>query len=158
MLTICFATTDHFLITHILYCIWYWTWGLSLYEQWDKFYSRFSGTDYFHIVDDKLFANASLDRDIIGPPGGPGPHVKIQVRCVVWEEKTGIQYVQTNILTIDILDEDDNPPTVQGETSIAITLEDFSKVTLQYQRAKSTQCSKLAFATIVRVPWYQLTS
>lgn len=90
-------------------------------------YELLNGTDYFHIVDDKLFANASLDRDIIGPPGGPGPHVKIQVRCVVWEEKTGIQYVQTNILTIDILDEDDNPPTVQGETSIAITLEDFSK-------------------------------
>ncbi|TGZ49239.1 Proto-oncogene tyrosine-protein kinase receptor Ret [Temnothorax longispinosus] len=93
----------------------------------NNFYSRLSGTDYFHIVDGELFANASLDRDVIGPPGGPGPHVKIQVRCVVWEQKTGMQYVQTDFLTIDILDEDDNPPTVQGETSIAITLQDFSK-------------------------------
>ncbi|XP_077274013.1 protein kinase receptor Ret oncogene [Temnothorax americanus] len=90
-------------------------------------YELLNGTDYFHIVDGELFANASLDRDVIGPPGGPGPHVKIQVRCVVWEQKTGMQYVQTDVLTIDILDEDDNPPTVQGETSIAITLQDFSK-------------------------------
>jgi len=80
------------------------------------------------------------------------------VRCIVWEEKTGMQHVQTDVLTIDVLDEDDNPPTVQGETSIAITLEDFSKVTLQYQRAKSSQCSKLTLATIVRVTWDQLTS
>lgn len=90
-------------------------------------YELLNGTDYFHVVDGKLFANASLDRDVIGPPGGPGPHVKIQVRCVVWEEKTGMQHVQTDVLTIDILDEDDNPPTVQGNTSIAITLPEFSK-------------------------------
>ncbi|XP_012542287.1 proto-oncogene tyrosine-protein kinase receptor Ret [Monomorium pharaonis] len=90
-------------------------------------YELLNGTDYFHIVDGKLFANASLDRDVIGPPpGGPGPHVKIQVRCVIWEE-TGIQYAQTEVLTIDVLDEDDNPPKAQGETSINITLEDFSK-------------------------------
>jgi len=94
--------------------------------------SSFSGTDYFYVVDGKLFANASLDRDVIGPPGGPGPHIKIQVRCVVWEEKTGMQHVQTNVFTIDVLDEDDNPPTVQGNTSIAITLQEFSKVILQY--------------------------
>ncbi|KMQ91158.1 proto-oncogene tyrosine-protein kinase receptor ret [Lasius niger] len=79
------------------------------------------------IVDDKLFANASLDRDTIGPPGGPGPRVQIEVRCVVWDEKTGMQYVKTDVLTIDILDQDDNPPTAQGNTSIAITLPDFSE-------------------------------
>ncbi|KAL0112809.1 hypothetical protein PUN28_012223 [Cardiocondyla obscurior] len=90
-------------------------------------YELLNGTDYFYVVDGKLFANESLDRDVIGPPGGPGPHVKIEVRCIVWEEKTGMQHVQTNVLTIDVLDEDDNPPMVQGKTSIAITLEDFSK-------------------------------
>lgn len=89
-------------------------------------YELSNGSDYFHIVDDMLYANASLDRDIIGPPGGPGPRVQIQVRCVVWE-KTGIQYVLTNILTIDILDQNDNPPTAQGKTSIAITLPDFTE-------------------------------
>ncbi|XP_025989193.1 proto-oncogene tyrosine-protein kinase receptor Ret isoform X1 [Solenopsis invicta] len=89
-------------------------------------YELLNGTDYFHVDDGKLFANASLDRDVIGPPGGPGPHVKVQVRCVVWE-KTGTQYVQTEVLTIDVLDEDDNPPIAQRETSIAITLKDFSK-------------------------------
>jgi len=115
----------------------------------------FLGTDYFHIVDGQLFANASLDRDIIGPPGGPGPHVKIQVRCVVWEEKTGMQHVQTDVLTIDVLDEDDNLPTVQGNTSIAITLQEFSKVTVSKSELEQI---KLALATIVRVAWNQLTS
>ncbi|XP_072765447.1 proto-oncogene tyrosine-protein kinase receptor Ret isoform X2 [Anoplolepis gracilipes] len=88
-------------------------------------YELSNGNDYFHIVDGKLFANASLDRDIIGPPGGPGPRVQIQVKCVVWEQKTGMQHVQTDILTINILDQDDNPPTAQGKTSITITLPDF---------------------------------
>lgn len=111
---------------------------LEAKEQRDKCYSHLSGTDYFHVVDGKLFANASLDRDVIGPPGGPGPHVKIQVRCVVWEEKTGVQHVQEDVLTIDVLDQDDNPPTVQGKTSITIKLQDFSKVILQYQRTKSS--------------------
>lgn len=84
-----------------------------------------------------MFANASLDRDIIGPPGGPGPRIQIEVRCVVWE-KTGVQHVQTNVLTIDILDQDDNPPIAQGKTSIAITLSDFPEVSLHYQTAKSS--------------------
>ncbi|KAM0734995.1 Proto-oncogene tyrosine-protein kinase receptor Ret [Formica fusca] len=89
-------------------------------------YELSNGSDYFHIVDNKLFANASLDRDIIGPPGGPGPRVQIEVRCVVWE-KNGAQHVQTDVLTINILDQDDNPPTAQGNTSIAITLPDFTE-------------------------------
>ncbi|KYN39021.1 Proto-oncogene tyrosine-protein kinase receptor Ret [Trachymyrmex septentrionalis] len=38
-----------------------------------------------------------------------------------------MQHVQTNVFTIDVLDENDNPPTVQGNTSIAITLQEFSK-------------------------------
>ncbi|XP_050459947.1 proto-oncogene tyrosine-protein kinase receptor Ret isoform X1 [Cataglyphis hispanica] len=87
-------------------------------------YELSNGNDYFYIDGNKLFANASLDRDIIGPPGGPGPRIQIEVRCVVWEN-TGMQHVQTNVLTIDILDQDDNPPTAQGKTSIAITLSDF---------------------------------
>lgn len=105
-----------------------------------------------------MFANASLDRDTIGPPGGPGPRVQIEVRCVVWEEKTGMQYVRTDVLTIDILDQDDNPPTAQGNTSIAITLSDFSEVSLQYQRARSSQWCKLMLLKQFRVTWNQLTS
>jgi len=50
-----------------------------------------------------------------------------------------MQHVQTDVLNIDVLDEDDNPPIVQGNTSIAITLQEFSKVTLQYQRANSNR-------------------
>lgn len=91
---------------------------------------RPAGTEYFHTADGKLFANASLDRDILGPPGGPGPRVKIQVRCVVWTESTGRQYVQTDVLTVDILDEDDNPPAVQGDSSVAIALQDFTVVSM----------------------------
>ncbi|XP_029175598.1 proto-oncogene tyrosine-protein kinase receptor Ret [Nylanderia fulva] len=89
-------------------------------------YELSNGTDYFHIDNGKLFANASLDRDTISSPG-PGPRVQIEVKCVVWEEKTGTQHVQSDILTIDILDQDDNPPTVQGNTSISITLPDFTE-------------------------------
>ncbi|GAB1866896.1 Proto-oncogene tyrosine-protein kinase receptor ret [Camponotus japonicus] len=90
-------------------------------------YELSNRSDYFHIVDNKLFANASLDRDIIGPPGGPGPRVQLQVSCVVWEKKTGEQHIQTNDITINILDQDDNPPIVQNNTSIAITLSDFTE-------------------------------
>lgn len=99
-------------------------------------YFYFSGTDYFYVVDDKLFANASLDRDVIGPPGGPGPHIKIQVRCVVWEETTGMQHAQTDVLHIDILDQDDNPPRVQDNTSIAIWLGDSTEEVRLYRGAR----------------------
>ncbi|RLU21488.1 hypothetical protein DMN91_005861 [Ooceraea biroi] len=100
-----------------------------------KFHVRYdllNETDYFQILKNKLYANASLDRDTIGPPGGPGPSVDIEVRCVVWEEETGTQHIRMNVLTIDILDQDDNPPTVQGETTIDIDidinrLQDFTK-------------------------------
>lgn len=74
-----------------------------------------------------LFANASLDRDVQGPPGGPGPYVKVKVNCVVWESN-GRQYIQTSVITVDILDQDDNPPVVQGNSSIAIALRDFTVV------------------------------
>lgn len=74
-----------------------------------------------------LFANASLDRDILGPPGGPGPHVKIEVNCVVWESN-GSQYMRTKVITVDILDQNDNPPVVQGNKSIVKALPDFTVV------------------------------
>ncbi|KAL6260698.1 hypothetical protein P5V15_008221 [Pogonomyrmex californicus] len=91
-------------------------------------YELLNGTDYFHVIDDKLYANASLDRDVIASyPRGPGPRIKVEVRCVVYEENTGLQHVQTDVLTINILDEDDNPPIAQNKTSISIQLQDFSK-------------------------------
>lgn len=93
-----------------------------------ELYFYFSGTDYFYTNDGKLFAKAYLDRDIIGPPGGPGPRVMVHVRCVVWDGKTGMQYVQTDVLTVDVLDQDDNPPISQTNSSIFIKLEDFSAV------------------------------
>lgn len=89
---------------------------------------NFLGTEYFHVTNDALFANSSLDRDSWGPPGGPGPRVAVQVQCVVWEETTGIQYAPVKILTVDVLDQDDNPPMAQGNNSIAITLRDFTAV------------------------------
>lgn len=45
-------------------------------------------------------------------------------------ERTGLQYVQTAVLTIDILDQDDNPPVMQGNSSIIINIEDFVAVSL----------------------------
>ncbi|XP_076755260.1 protein kinase receptor Ret oncogene [Xylocopa sonorina] len=89
-------------------------------------YKLLNGTEYFHASNDTLVANAFLDRDIMGPPGGPGPRVTVQVQCVVWEEVTGIQYAPIDTLHVDILDQDDNPPMVQGnDDSIAITLGEF---------------------------------
>ncbi|XP_032666681.1 proto-oncogene tyrosine-protein kinase receptor Ret isoform X1 [Odontomachus brunneus] len=88
-------------------------------------YELLNGKNYFHTVDGKLFANASLDRDVRGPPGGPGPRVIVKVNCVVWES-TGRQYTQTRDITIDILDQNDNPPVVQGNKSIAMELRDFT--------------------------------
>ncbi|XP_066584360.1 proto-oncogene tyrosine-protein kinase receptor Ret [Prorops nasuta] len=88
-------------------------------------YELMNGNEYFQINDNLLYSNASLDRDVRGPPGGPGPHVAVEVRCVVYEEKTGVQHVATNILDIDILDQDDNPPIAQTSNVVEIALKDF---------------------------------
>ncbi|XP_076183798.1 protein kinase receptor Ret oncogene isoform X2 [Ptiloglossa arizonensis] len=88
-------------------------------------YKLLNGTEYFHVANDTLFANASLDRDALGPPGGPGPRVAVQVQCVVWEGTTGYQYAPIKVLDVDILDQDDNAPMAQGNDSITIALRDF---------------------------------
>ncbi|XP_019697770.2 proto-oncogene tyrosine-protein kinase receptor Ret isoform X1 [Harpegnathos saltator] len=104
-------------------------------------YELLNGTKYFHAVDGMLFANASLDRDILDTSvphmtsanasldqnnlSGPGPLVMVEVNCVIWET-SGRQYTQTKVIAIDILDEDDNPPSMQGNNSIVKELEDFS--------------------------------
>ncbi|OAD57018.1 hypothetical protein WN48_02817, partial [Eufriesea mexicana] len=86
-----------------------------------------SRTEYFYASNDTLFANAFLDRDALGPPpAGPGPRVTLQVQCVVYEEITGRQYVSINVIHVDILDQDDNPPMAQGNDSIDITLREFT--------------------------------
>ncbi|XP_031844138.2 protein kinase receptor Ret oncogene [Nomia melanderi] len=78
-------------------------------------YNLLNGTDYFSAVNDTLFANPSLDRDALGPPpAGPGPRVTVQVRCVVWDELTGVQYAPIKLLHVDVLDQDDNPPIAQN--------------------------------------------
>ena len=90
---------------------------------------QFSGTEYFHVSNDTLFANAFLDRDLLGPaPGGPGPRVVVQVQCVVWEEITGVQYAPIDTLRIDVLDQDDNPPMAQGNDSVNVSLGEFTAV------------------------------
>ncbi|XP_017887331.1 proto-oncogene tyrosine-protein kinase receptor Ret [Ceratina calcarata] len=90
-------------------------------------YKLLNGTEYFHVSNDSLFANALLDRDTLGPPpGGPGPRITVQVQCVVWEENTGIQHAPINTLHVDVLDQDDNPPMAQGNDSITITLGEFT--------------------------------
>ncbi|XP_034952246.1 proto-oncogene tyrosine-protein kinase receptor Ret isoform X2 [Chelonus insularis] len=89
-------------------------------------YELLNGTRYFHILNEDLYSNASLDRDTVDNPGGPGAHVDIQVRCVIWNEKSGNQYSHETNLNIDILDLDDNPPVAQTNTNVAITLRDFS--------------------------------
>ncbi|XP_047362057.1 proto-oncogene tyrosine-protein kinase receptor Ret isoform X1 [Vespa velutina] len=89
-------------------------------------YELLNGTNYFHVINNTLYANSSLDRDVLGPVGGPGPRVNIEVRCLVYEEITGIQYALLRILGIDILDQDDNPPIAQMDTVVEITLRDFT--------------------------------
>ncbi|XP_034194422.2 protein kinase receptor Ret oncogene isoform X2 [Osmia lignaria lignaria] len=89
-------------------------------------YKLLNGTEYFQATNNTLVANAFLDRDAVGPPGGPGPRITLQVQCIVWEETTGIQYAPISLLHVDILDQDDNPPMAQGNDSIAITLRDFT--------------------------------
>ncbi|XP_029046222.2 proto-oncogene tyrosine-protein kinase receptor Ret [Osmia bicornis bicornis] len=89
-------------------------------------YKLLNGTEYFQATNNTLVANAFLDRDVVGPPGGPGPRITLQVQCIVWEETTGIQYAPISLLHVDILDQDDNPPMAQGNDSIAITLRDFT--------------------------------
>uniref|UniRef100_A0A0C9RNG2 RET protein n=1 Tax=Fopius arisanus TaxID=64838 RepID=A0A0C9RNG2_9HYME len=88
-------------------------------------YELLNGSDYFYILDDEVHANASLDRDTVNYPGGPGPHVDLGVRCFLWEERTGRQYIHEMNLDIDILDLDDNPPIAQIDTNVEIELSDF---------------------------------
>ncbi|XP_076386974.1 protein kinase receptor Ret oncogene [Megachile rotundata] len=89
-------------------------------------YKLLNGTEYFRATSNELYSRVALDRDAVGPPGGPGPRVAVQLQCVVWDEITGTQYAPITVIHVDILDQNDNPPTVQGNDSIAITLRDFS--------------------------------
>ncbi|KAK2581248.1 hypothetical protein KPH14_008038 [Odynerus spinipes] len=88
-------------------------------------YELLNGTEYFQVINNTLYANASLDRDALGPAGGPGPRIDIEIRCVVYEEKTGDQHALISTLGIDILDQDDNPPIAQTDSVVEITLRDF---------------------------------
>lgn len=91
-------------------------------------YELLNGTEYFHIFDDDLYSNASLDRDTVDYPGGPGPHIEPRVRCVIWDERSGRQYTHEANLDVDVLDLDDNPPVAQTSTNVEITLRDFTVV------------------------------
>nr|XP_033321805.1 proto-oncogene tyrosine-protein kinase receptor Ret isoform X1 [Megalopta genalis] len=89
-------------------------------------YHLLNGTEYFHVVNNTLFANASLDRDRLGPwPAGPGPRITLKVQCVLYEETTGLQYAPIKLLDVDVLDQDDNAPYAQGNDSMAIKLDEF---------------------------------
>ncbi|XP_014298126.1 proto-oncogene tyrosine-protein kinase receptor Ret isoform X1 [Microplitis demolitor] len=89
-------------------------------------YELLNGTEYFHIVNEDFYSNALLDRDTVDYPGGPGAHVEVQVKCVVRNENSGIQYSHETNLDIDILDLDDNPPIAQISNNVEITLRDFT--------------------------------
>ncbi|XP_058807437.1 uncharacterized protein LOC131673446 isoform X2 [Phymastichus coffea] len=88
-------------------------------------YELLNGTEFFHLLDNKLYSNESLDRDTLNPPKGIGPSAHINVRCVIWEENTGIQYTIERVLSIDILDQNDNPPISQTSEIVEIQLKDF---------------------------------
>ncbi|XP_014222291.1 proto-oncogene tyrosine-protein kinase receptor Ret isoform X1 [Trichogramma pretiosum] len=88
-------------------------------------YDLLNGTEFFHLSNDRLWANASLDRDSWDKPRGTGPRAACEVRCVVWDETTGIQYTREKVLHVDVLDENDNPPVSQTNTSVHIYLKDF---------------------------------
>lgn len=69
-----------------------------------------------------------MDRDTVDYPGGPGAHVEVQVKCIVRNEQSGVEYTHETNLDIDILDLDDNPPIAQISNSVEITLRDFTAV------------------------------
>ncbi|XP_014203448.1 proto-oncogene tyrosine-protein kinase receptor Ret [Copidosoma floridanum] len=90
-------------------------------------YELLNGTNFFYLVNDKLYANESLDRDARKPPKGTGPEVSVELRCGVWEETTGMQYTVGRVLSIDVLDQNDNPPISQTNGSVEFHLSEFTK-------------------------------
>ncbi|KAI4473212.1 hypothetical protein M0802_016253, partial [Mischocyttarus mexicanus] len=89
-------------------------------------YELENGTDYFRVINNTLYTNSSLDRDTFEPAGGPGPQIDISILCIVYENTTGIQHAFSNILNIEILDQDDNPPVIQdNKTFVEVIVQDF---------------------------------
>jgi hypothetical protein len=64
----------------------------------------------------------------LSPPKGTGPRADINVRCVIWENITGNQYTIDKVLSIDVLDQNDNPPIPQTNENVEIHLKDFTQV------------------------------
>ncbi|KAF7996198.1 hypothetical protein HCN44_001830 [Aphidius gifuensis] len=86
-------------------------------------YELLNATDYFYILNNgEFYANAMLDRD----SQYPGPNIDIEIRCLVYDETTGQQFIHQNNINVDILDIDDNPPIAQTNTTITIHLKDFT--------------------------------
>lgn len=93
-----------------------------------NFFFFFLGTEYFQIINENFYSKPLLDRDTVDYPGGPGAHVEVQVKCIVRNEQSGVEYTHETNLDIDILDLDDNPPIAQISNSVEITLRDFTAV------------------------------
>lgn len=87
-------------------------------------YELLNATEFFFVFNNELYANEMLDRD----SQYPGPTVDLGVRCVVYDEITGQQFVHEHNINIDILDVDDNPPVAQTNTTVTIHLKDFTAV------------------------------
>ncbi|KAJ8680619.1 hypothetical protein QAD02_016406 [Eretmocerus hayati] len=90
-------------------------------------YELLNGTEFFHLVEGKLYSNEFLDRDTSNPPKGTGPQASAKIRCTIWDETTGMDKTIDKTLKIDILDQNDNPPVTQTNRSIEIHLKDFTQ-------------------------------
>lgn len=80
-------------------------------------------------MDDKLFAQEVLDRDSLAPPKGAGSKIYAGVRCIIRNSEVNAEFKVDKTITVDILDQDDNPPVLQsGKTNYKIKLQEFSAV------------------------------
>lgn len=74
-------------------------------------YKLLSGTDHFEVRGSELWSRAMLDRDVVpvaGAQGGPGPAVVLAVEC-----RTSWGVVEQRNVSVVVLDEDDNAPTLE---------------------------------------------
>lgn len=67
---------------------------------------------------------------------GPGPHVDVHVICVVWHAKSGDQRTLNGTLSVDVLDENDNPPIPQSELFIDKELTVFNVVSFYVKNTR----------------------
>lgn len=85
-------------------------------------YTLNNGTEHFELrgpSGGELWSKAQLDRDVLynasaaGPQRGPGPHVQLSMTC-----RTSWGSTEHRVLTVHVLDEDDNAPVLEKDEKL----------------------------------------